>query len=105
MRVKSYFETAAITFPPLDRVEHVTVAASGADGPIRPTPSVEQLSVPLITAIASAIAYLINRDMLADIKPSFENDANIVATPPPESALSNRVKIVERDVEIYRNQA
>jgi hypothetical protein len=67
--------------------------------------SVEQLSVPLITAIASAIACLINRDTLADIKPSFENDTNIVATPPPESALSNRVKIVERDVEIYRKQA
>ena len=65
--------------------------------------SVEQLSVPLITAIA--IACLINRDTLADIKPSFENDTNIVATPPPESALSNRVKIVERDVEIYRKQA
>jgi hypothetical protein len=65
--------------------------------------SVEQLSVPLITAIA--IACLINRDTLADIKPSFENDTNVVATPPPESALSNRVKIVERDVEIYRKQA
>ena len=36
---------------------------------------------------------------------TLRNDANIVATPPPESALSNRVKIVERDVEIYRKQA
>jgi hypothetical protein len=66
--------------------------------------SVEQLYVPLIT-IAGAIACLINRDTQADIKPSFENDTNIVAIPPHESALSNRVKIVERDVEIYRKQA
>jgi hypothetical protein len=58
----------------------------------------------LITAIASAIACF-NRDTLADIKPSFENDTNIVAIPPPESALSNRVIIVECDVEIYRKQA
>jgi hypothetical protein len=42
--------------------------------------SVERLSVPVITAIASAC--LVNRDTLADIKPSFENDTNIIPMPP-----------------------
>jgi hypothetical protein len=36
--------------------------------------------VPVITAIASAC--WVNRDTLADIKPSFENDTNIVPMPP-----------------------
>jgi hypothetical protein len=42
--------------------------------------SVERLSVPVIIAIASAC--LVNRGTLADIKPSFENDTNIVPMPP-----------------------
>jgi hypothetical protein len=42
--------------------------------------SVEQLSVLVVTAIASAC--LVNSDKLADIKPSLENDANIVPMPP-----------------------
>ena len=65
--------------------------------------SVEQLSVPLITAIASAC--LVNRDTLADIKPSFENDTKIVSLPPEEAAFSNCEKVVERDVEVYRKKA
>jgi hypothetical protein len=65
--------------------------------------SVEQLSVPVITAIASA--RLVNRDTLADIKPSFENDTNIVPMPPEEAAFSNCEKVVERDVEVYRKKA
>jgi hypothetical protein len=36
--------------------------------------------VPLITTIASACS--VNRDTLADIKPSFENDTKIVSMPP-----------------------
>jgi hypothetical protein len=67
--------------------------------------SVEQLSVPLITAIGSAIACLINRDTLANIEPSFENDTNIVPIPPEQSAFSNCEKVVERDVEVYRKKA
>jgi hypothetical protein len=67
--------------------------------------SVEQLSVPVITAIASVTAFLVSRDTLADIKPSFENDTNIVPTPPEQSAFSNCEKVVERDVEMYRKKA
>jgi hypothetical protein len=55
---------------------HVTTATRADDRHA----SVEQLSVPVITAIASAC--LVNRDTLADIKPSFENDTNIVPMPP-----------------------
>jgi hypothetical protein len=65
--------------------------------------SVKQLSVPLITAIAGAC--LVNRDALADIKPSFENDTKIVSMPPEEAAFSNCEKVVERDVEVYRKKA
>ena len=59
--------------------------------------------MPLITAIASA--FLLNRDTLADIKPSFENDTKIVSMPPEEAAFSNCEKVVERDVEMYRKKA
>jgi hypothetical protein len=65
--------------------------------------SVEQLSVLVITAIASSC--LVNRDTLADINPSFENDTNIVPMPPEKSAFSNCEKVVERDVEVYRKKA
>ena len=59
--------------------------------------------MPLITTIASAC--LVNRDTLADIKPSFENDTKIVSMPPEEAAFSNREKVVERNVEVYRKKA
>ena len=59
--------------------------------------------MPLITAIASAC--LVNRDALADIKPSFKDDTDIVPTPPRQSAFSNCEKVVERDVEVYRKEA
>jgi hypothetical protein len=49
--------------------------------------------------------YLIARDGLADIKPSFKDDTNIVPIPPREPAFSNCAKGVERDVEVYRNEA
>ena len=42
---------------------------------------------------------------LADIKPSFKDDTNIVPTPPRESAFSDCEKVVERDVEVYRKEA
>jgi hypothetical protein len=48
---------------------------------------------------------LVNRDTLADIKPSFKDDTNIVTMPPRESASSNCEKVVERDVEVYRKKA
>jgi hypothetical protein len=48
---------------------------------------------------------LIEHDTLANIKPSFKDDTNIVPTPPRESASSNCEKIVERDVEVYRKEA
>jgi hypothetical protein len=57
----------------------------------------------VITAIASSC--LVNRDTLADINPSFENDTNIVPMPPDEVAFSNCEKAVERDVEVYRKKA
>jgi hypothetical protein len=57
----------------------------------------------VITAIASAC--LVNRDTMADIKPSFENDTNIVPISPRELAFSNCEKVVERDVEGYRKKA
>jgi hypothetical protein len=59
--------------------------------------------VPVITAIASSC--LVDRDTLADINPSFENDTNIVPIPPEQSAFSNCEKVVERDVEVYRKKA
>jgi hypothetical protein len=59
--------------------------------------------VPVITAIASAC--LVSRDALADIKPSFKDDTNIVPTPPREPAFSDCEKVVERDVEVYRKEA
>lgn len=57
----------------------------------------------MISAFASAC--LVNRDTLADIKPSFENDADIVPMPPEEVAFSNCEKAIERDVELYRKEA
>ena len=50
-------------------------------------------------------AGLVKHDALANIKPSFENDTNIVAVPPQQSAFSNCVKIVECYVKVYRKQA
>jgi hypothetical protein len=61
--------------------------------------------VPVITAVVSAIACLVSRDTLADVKPSFEKDTNIVPTPPEQSAFSNCEKVVERGVEVYRKKA
>jgi hypothetical protein len=43
----------------------------------------------MITGLASAIAWLIDRDTLADINPTFELDTEIVAIPPEQSAFSN----------------
>jgi hypothetical protein len=65
--------------------------------------SVEQLSVPVATAIARSCS--LSRDTRADINPTFELDTNIVPIPPEQSAFSNCEKVVERDVEIYRQQA
>ena len=48
---------------------------------------------------------LIEGDALADIKPSFKDDTNIVPMPPRELASSNCEKVVERDVEVYRKEA
>ena len=45
------------------------------------------------------------RDTLADIKPSFKDDTNIVPTPPREPTFSDCEKVVERDVEVYRKEA
>jgi hypothetical protein len=59
--------------------------------------------VPVITAIASSC--LVNRNTLADIKPSFEKDTNIVLPPPRQPTSSNSEKVVERDVEVYRKKA
>ena len=59
----------------------------------------------MITCLASAIARLVIRDTLVDINPTFESDANIVPTPPEQSAFSNCEKVVERDVEVYRKKA
>jgi hypothetical protein len=48
---------------------------------------------------------LVAHNALADIKPSYENDTNIVPKPPREAAFSNSEKVVERNVEMYRNEA
>jgi len=42
---------------------------------------------------------------LIDVKPSFDNDANIVPIPPREAAFSNCKKVIERDVELHRKNA
>jgi hypothetical protein len=47
---------------------------------------------------------LIECDTLADVKPSFKNDTDIVPIPPRQSAFSNREKVIKRDVERYRNE-
>jgi hypothetical protein len=44
-------------------------------------------------------------DTLADIKPSFKDDTDIVPTPPRQSAFSNCEKVVERNVEMYGKEA
>ncbi|MHC2292409.1 hypothetical protein [Bradyrhizobium barranii] len=44
-------------------------------------------------------AYLIKRDTLADIKPSFKEDTDIVPPSPHEPAFCNCKKAVKRDVE------
>ena len=41
-------------------------------------------------------------DTLADIKPSFKDDTEIVPTPPRQSAFSNCEKVVERDVKVSK---
>ncbi|MEY9528192.1 hypothetical protein ABIF70_009333 [Bradyrhizobium japonicum] len=46
-------------------------------------------------------AYLIKRDTLADIKPSFKEDTDIVPPSPHEPAFCNCKKAVKRDVEVY----
>jgi hypothetical protein len=57
----------------------------------------------MIAAIASFCSF--NREMLADIKPSFEDDPNIVPVPPNKAAFGNCEKVVKRDVEIYRKKS
>ena len=42
---------------------------------------------------------------LRDINPAFEGKANIVPTPPEQSTLSNREKVIERDEEAYGKEA
>ena len=56
----------------------------------------------MITSLTGAC--LITRDTLADIKPSFELDTNIVPPPPHEPTFANCLKSVERDVEFYRKK-
>ena len=53
----------------------------------------------VITAIARFCSA--DRETPADIKPSFENDTNIVPVPPNKAAFSNCDRVVKRDVEIY----
>ena len=48
---------------------------------------------------------LVNRETLADINPAFESDADIVQMPPEQSAFCNGEKVIERDEEVYRNEA
>ena len=45
------------------------------------------------------------RNALGDVDPAFESDADIVPTPPEQSTLSNREKVIERDEEVYRKKA
>ena len=47
----------------------------------------------------------VERHPLADINPSFKDDAHIIPTPPEEPALCNGEKAIEREVEIYRKKA
>jgi hypothetical protein len=79
------------------------------DDPRQPSRRITSTTLPVSMsdggALPGAIACLINRDKLADINPSFENDTNIVPIPPRESAFSNCEKVVERDVEVYRKKA
>jgi hypothetical protein len=42
--------------------------------------------------------------MRSDIDPSFEDDPDMVSTPPGELASADRSKVVERDEKIYRKQ-
>jgi hypothetical protein len=48
---------------------------------------------------------LVSCDTLADINPTLELDTNIVPTPPEQSASCYCEKLVERDVEVYREKA
>jgi hypothetical protein len=58
-----------------------------------------------VTTAAAASSRLVDRDTLADINPTFESDTHIVSMPPKQSAFSNCEKVVERDVEMYREKA
>jgi hypothetical protein len=48
---------------------------------------------------------LVELDTLMDIKPSFENDSNVVPPPPNETTFANCEKVVERDVEMDRKKS
>jgi hypothetical protein len=48
---------------------------------------------------------LVCGNALRDINPAFERNANIVPTPPEQSTLSNREKVIERDEEPYGKKA
>jgi hypothetical protein len=48
---------------------------------------------------------LVISDALGDVNPAFESYAYIVPMPPEQSAFSNCEKVVERDVEVYREKA
>jgi hypothetical protein len=48
---------------------------------------------------------LVCGNALRDINPAFERNANIVPTPPEQSTLSNREKVIERDEEAYGKEA
>ena len=63
------------------------------------------MRLPFLPSVGERSVYLIEDDVLADIKPSFKDDTNIVPIPPRQSAFSNCEKVVERDVEVYRKEA
>ena len=63
------------------------------------------MRLPFLPSVGERSVYLIEGDVLADIKPSFKDDTNIVPIPPLELASSNCEKVVERDVEVYRKEA
>lgn len=72
---------------------------------VRRDPAWRAHVLPFRSFVGERSLYLIERDALADIKPSFKDHANIVPIPPCESAFSNCAKVVERDVEAYRKEA
>ncbi len=61
-------------------------------------------SVETLRNWCAQVSLIFDRDTLADIKPPFKDDTDIVSPSPHEPTFCNCKKAVEGDVEVYRKE-